>query len=144
MNPYSNDLRRRIVDAYESGEYTQAEVADLFNVSLASVKTFLRRNRETGSPDALPHAGGRKPSLTGKARLFIQAAVEQGNDLTLDELRRRLKAKHKKVVSRPTLCRLLQSFGLPRKKSRSLPPNATRREFNKPAPSRPRKSGDST
>jgi transposase len=144
MNPYSNDLRRRVVDAYESGEHTQAEVAELFNVSLASVKTFLRRNRETGSPDALPHAGGRKPSLTQKARLFVQATVEQDNDLTLDDLRRRLKAKHKKVVSRPTLCRLLQSLDLPRKKSRSTPVNATRPEFNKPAPSMPGKSGNST
>jgi transposase len=76
MNPYSNDLRRRIVEAYESGEHTQAEVADLFNVSLASVKNFLRRQRETGSPDSLPHAGGRTPALTDKARQFIQDAVQ--------------------------------------------------------------------
>jgi len=141
MSPYSNDLRRRIVEAYESGEHTQADVAELFQVSLATVKTFLRRNRETGSPDALPHAGGRKPALTGKARLFVQTSVEQDNDLTLDDLRRRLKAKHKKVVSRPTLCRLLQALGLPRKKSRSTPQNAIRREFNKPAPGMPGKSG---
>lgn len=144
MNPYSNDLRRRIVEAYESGEYTQAEVAELFNVSLASVKTFLRRHRETGSPDALPHAGGRKPSLTEKARQFVQAAVEQDNDLTLDDLRRRLKAKHKKLISRPTLCRLLQALDLPRKKSRSTLVSATRPEFNKPAPRMQRKSGNST
>src|SRR5437868_2438547 len=114
MNPYSNDLRRRIVEAYESGEHTLAEVADLFSVSLASVKNLVRRQRETGSPDALPHAGGKKPALTEKARLFIQDAVQQDNDLTLDELRRRLKTKHRKEVSRPTLCRLLQTLGLPR------------------------------
>jgi transposase len=144
MNPYSNDLRRRIIDAYGSGEYTQAEVADLFSVSLASVKNFLRRHRETGSSDALPHAGGRQPALTEKARRFVQDAVQQDNDLTLDELRRRLKAKHKKVVSRPTLCRLLQTLDLPRKKSRSTRLNATRPEFNKRAPSMPRKSSRST
>ncbi|MEN3333733.1 MAG: hypothetical protein V7641_3098 [Blastocatellia bacterium] len=144
MNPYSNDLRRRIVAAYESGEHTQAEVADLFKVSLASVKNFLRRQRQAGSPDALPHAGGKPPALTEKARRFVQDAVQQDNDLTLDELRRRLKIKHKQAVSRPTLCRLLQTLGLPRKKSRSTPANATSREFNKPAPSMPRKSSNST
>jgi transposase len=144
MNPYSNDLRRRIVEAYESGEHTLAEVADLFSVSLASVKNFVRRQRETGSPDALPHAGGKKPALTEKARLFIQDAVQQDNDLTLDELRRRLKTKHRKAVSRPTLCRLLQTLGLPRKKSRSIPANATRREFNKRAPTTDRKFSNST
>ena len=116
MNPYSNDLRRRIVEAYESGEYTQAEVADLFNVSLASVKNFRRRQRETGSPDALPHAGGRTSALTDKARQFIRDAVQQDHDLTLDERRRRLKSKHKKAVSLPTLSRLLQALHLPRKK----------------------------
>src|ERR1041384_3354046 len=142
MNPYSNDLRRRIVKTYESGEHTLAEVADLFSVSLATVKNFLRRHRETGSPDALPHGGGRQPALNEKARLFIRAALEQDNDLTLDELRRRLQAKHKLAVSRPTLCRLLQALDLPRKKSRSTPLSATPRASSRPAPStRKRSSG---
>ena len=142
MNPYSNDLRRRLVETYESREHTLAEVADLFSVSLATVKNFLRRNRETGSPDALPHAGGRKPALSEKARLFVREALQQDNDLTLDELRHRLQARHKQTVSRPTLCRLLQGLGLPRKKSRSTPLSATLKESSKPAPNtRKRSSG---
>src|SRR5918911_1666295 len=134
MKAYSNDLRRRIVETYEGGEHTLAEFADLFQVSLATVKNFLRRQRETGSADALPHAGGRKPALNDKARLFIREALQQDNDLTLEELRRRLQSKHKQTVSRPTLCRLLQALGLPRKKSRSTPQSATRPESSKPAP----------
>src|SRR5918911_1371892 len=133
MKAYSNDLRRRIVETYEGGEHTLAEFADLFQVSLASVKNFLRRQRQTGSPDALPHAGGRTPALTDKARLFIQDTVQQDNDLTLDELRRRLKSRHKKAVSLPTLSRLLQALDLPRKKSRSIPASATARASSKPA-----------
>src|SRR5947208_8387256 len=143
MNPYSNDLRRRIVETYESGEHTLAEVADLFSVSLATVKNFLRRHRQTGSPDALPHAGGRRPALNEKARLFIREALRQDNDLTLDELRRRLQARHKQTVSRPTLCRLLQTLDLPRKKSRSTPLSATPRESSRPAPSTPKRSSGS-
>ena|SRR5689334_15176472 len=143
MKAYSNDLRRRVVETYEGGEHTLAEVADLFSVSLATVKNFLRRHRETGSPDALPHAGGRRPALTEKARQFIREALQQENDLTLDELRRRLRAKHKQSVSRPTMCRLLQALDLPRKKSRSLPLSATARESSKPAPSTRRRSSDS-
>jgi transposase len=143
MNPYSNDLRHRIVETYESGEHTLAEVADLFSVSLATVKNFLRRNRETGSPDALPHAGGRKPALSEKARLFVREALQQDNDLTLDELRRRLQARHKQTVSRPTLCRLLQTLDLPRKKSRSTPLKATLKESSKPAPSTRKRSSNS-
>lgn len=131
MKPYSNDLRRRIVNAYESGDHTLAEVAELFDVSLATVKNFLRRKRETGSTDALPHAGGQKPSLTVKARASVRDAVSQNNDLTLKELRRLLKRKHKKEVSLPTISRLLQSLGLPRKKSRSTHQKGRPREFSR-------------
>ena len=135
MKPYSNDLRRRIVEAAESGKYSQGEVAELFQVSLATVKNFLRRKRETGSPDALPHAGGNKPLLDEKAHQFIRQCVKDNNDLTLAELCRRVKARHRKSVSRPTMSRLLKAFNLPRKKSRSTPVSATAKGFSKHAPS---------
>jgi transposase len=135
MKPYSNDLRRRIVNAYESGHHTLADVADLFGVSLATVKNFLRRKRETGSVDAFPHAGGKKPSLNEKARSSVRDAIIENNDLTLKELGQLIKRKHKKEVSLPTISRLLQNLGLPRKKSRSTPakeilPEFSRREAN--------------
>lgn len=128
MKPYSNDLRRKIVEAYEGGEHSLAEVAELFGVSLATVKNFLRRHRQTGCADALPHAGGRRPSLNEKARASVREALEQNNDLTLAELRRVVKGKHRKEVSLPTISRLLRALDLPRKKSRSTPASATRRE----------------
>lgn len=135
MKPYSNDLRRRVVEACESGKYSQGEVAELFQVSLATVKNFLRRKRQTGSADALPHAGGNKPLLDEKARRFIHECVKDNNDLTLDELCRRVKARHRKSVSRPTMSRLLQALNLPRKKSRSTLRSATAKGFSKRAPS---------
>jgi transposase-like protein len=55
MNPYSNDLRGKIIAAYESHDSSQREVATLFGVSPATVRNLVRRKRETGSPDALPH-----------------------------------------------------------------------------------------
>jgi transposase len=119
MNSYSNDLRRKIVEAYERGDHTLEEVAELFGVSLASVKNFLRRKRETGSSDALPHAGGKRPALNEKARIALRNAIKENNDLTLEELRRFLKGTQRKEVSLSTLSRLLQALGLPRKKSRS-------------------------
>jgi transposase len=119
MNSYSNDLRRKIVEAYERGDHTLEEVAELFGVSLASVKNFLRRKRETGSSDALPHAGGKRPALNEKARIALRNAIKENNDLTLEELRRFLKGTRRKEVSLSTLSRLLQALGLPRKKSRS-------------------------
>jgi len=132
MNPYSNDLRRKIVDAYEKNDYSQKEVAELFGVSLATVKNFLRRKRETGSVDALPHAGGQQSLLNDNEYGFVEKIIKENNDLTLAELCLRVKQKYKKKVSLPTMSRLLQALGLPRKKSRSTPVKEIRPESGKP------------
>ena len=125
MNPYSNDLRRKIVAAYEGTEYSQRAVAALFGVSPATVRNLVRRKRETGSVDALPHSGGKAASLDEPARSFVQAEVKRANDVTLEELVQGVARKHKKRVSLSTMCRVLQALGLPRKKRRSTPRNGT-------------------
>ncbi len=95
MKPYSNDLRRSIVAAYESNEYSQSKVAELFGVSLATVKNLRRRKRDTDMTDALPHAGGKRPSLDEKARSFVRVLLKQDNDLSLEELCQRVERKHR-------------------------------------------------
>ena len=144
MKPYSNDLRRKIIAAYENNDYSQQQVAELFGVSPATVRNLVRRKRETGSPDALPHAGGRSPALPDQARRFVQELLKENNDLTLAELRSRIERKHKQSVSLATLCRLLQGLGLPRKKSRSTPLNATLKESSRHARVTRKWSADST
>ena len=116
MKAYSNDMRRRIVEVYQTNEYSEPEVAELFGVSVATVKNYVRRQRQTGSADALPHAGGRKPTLSEKARRFVRQIITEKKDLTLEEVCQRVERRHKKKVSRPTMCRVLQALGLPRKK----------------------------
>gem|GEM_PF-3891486 len=46
MNPLSVDLRRRIVERYQKGDVTYAEVAAWFHVGEATVSRLLRRSRE--------------------------------------------------------------------------------------------------
>lgn len=132
MNAYSNDLRRKIVAAYESHDYSQRAVAALFGVSPATVRNLVRRKRETGSTDALPHSGGKAASLDESARSFVQAEVQQINDVTLEELVQRVARKHKKRVALSTMCRVLQALGLPRKKRHSMRRNETPRESSAP------------
>jgi transposase len=143
MKAYSNDLRRKIIAAYENNDYSQQQVADLFGVSPATVRNLVRRKRDTGSPDALPHAGGRSPALPVQARRFVQELVKENNDLTLAELRLQVERKHKKKVSLPTRCRVLQALGLPRKKSRSTPAKEIRQESSRRAQIINKKSADS-
>lgn len=55
------ELRRRIVDAYNSGRCGSYEqTAELFGVGRATVSRLLRRHRETGDVKALP-VGGNYP-----------------------------------------------------------------------------------
>src|ERR1700759_1094276 len=68
MKAYSNDLRRKVVSAYERSQLSQREVAELFVISPATVRNFVRGKRERGSPDALPRGGSAHTLLDEKAR----------------------------------------------------------------------------
>ena len=133
MKAYSSDLRRKIVAAYENTEHSQRATAALFGVSPATVRNLVRRKRETGSADAFPHSGGKAASLDATARTFVRAMIKRTNDVTLEELVQGVARKHKKVVSLSTMCRVLQTLGLPRKKSRSMPRRGIPPESSMPA-----------
>src|SRR5436190_2186859 len=43
------DLRQRVVEAYEMGEHTQTEIAELFGVGEASARRWVRLKRDRGT-----------------------------------------------------------------------------------------------
>src|SRR3712207_5306569 len=93
MKAYSNDLRRKIVAAYERGQHSQREIALLFGVSPATVRDFVRRKREHGAPDALPHAGGARARINEAARNELRQLLASSPDATLEEAREHLARK---------------------------------------------------
>jgi putative transposase len=115
---YSNDLRRKLVEAWQAGHGTQAELAEVFGVSLGWVEKVLRRWRETGDTAAPVFRHG---PVSGLDPERVVQLVAQHPAATLAELGRPLK------VSPPTLCRWLQLLGLRRKKNHSTQVNVTRR-----------------
>jgi putative transposase len=125
MKSYSNDLRQRIVAAYETGEYSQDEIAELFGVCQKTVSNFVRRKGETGSPDRLPRGGGRQSHLDAQAHNFIRELIKASNHLTLAQLCQQVDEQLKKRVSQPTMGRALAALGLRRKKRPSTPLSAT-------------------
>lgn len=129
MRAYSNDLRRKIVTAYERGHRSQREIAELFGISPATVRNFVRRKRERGSPDALPHAGGAPARIDDAARSELRQLIASAPDATLAEARQHLEREVGVRVGLSAVCRTLAKLGLPRKKSRSTQPSATRPEF---------------
>ncbi len=127
MKAYSTDLRQKIVSAYEQGESTLDEIADMFSIARRSVASYLKLQRAGESLAPKPHGGGVPLSLTENHLTLLQAQVAAKNDLTLDELVAFIKEKEKITVHRSTVCRALQRLGLPRKKRVWRLPNETKR-----------------
>jgi len=114
MQAYSVDLRQRIVEAYENGEGTQKEIAQLFGVSLSWFESLLRQWRQTGSV-----GGGRQAKFTGKKLERLKTLVEKNPDATLEELLRKSRVRG----SIMSVFRALKRLGITRKKSRSIMQN---------------------
>jgi transposase len=126
MKAYSNDLRRKVVAAYERGHRSQREIAELFGVSPATGRNFVRRKRERGSPDQLPRAGGARARIDSAAHKHLRRLIASSPDATLEEARAPLAREAGVQVGLSAVCRALARLGLPRKKSRSTPQSATR------------------
>jgi transposase len=122
MEAYSLDLRKRVLAACDAGRGTK-EVARLFEVSPAWVRRLKQRRRELNTIEPLPKKNGPDPLLTAQHRARLRQAVERQPDITLLELKDKLKLS----ASVPTLCRALRSLGLSFKKSRSSPMSRTAR-----------------
>jgi transposase len=111
--PYSQDLRRAVVQAVEDGS-TREEVAEAYELSLSSVGRFLRRWRATGNvrPEKF---GGHKGYALKEHEQRIEHWIAERPDITLSELRARL-AKQKILVGKSSIARFLVHLGLTFKK----------------------------
>ena len=92
--PYSQDLRDRVVRAVEAGASCH-EAAAAFEVSPSSAIRWVARWRQTGSAAAKPMGGKRSPLDAHKQWLLALIAAEA--DLTLEEIRSRLRQRGIKV-----------------------------------------------
>jgi transposase len=130
--------------AWERRLGSQRTMADIFGVSLAFVEKVLRQHRTTGNSAPKPHAGGHKPLLGAAAQAVVQRLMGADPDATLEELCTGVAAETGVRVSVPTMCRVLQRLGLPRKKSRSTPASVLLRASSKRARTPGRRSRRST
>lgn len=120
---YSVELRERVVSAYQRGVGTRQEIADIFNVGIATVGRWLRAEREQGTLSPKPHGGGNPRLLNEEDVKILIELVEERNDRTVVELCAAMLKRTGKKVSRSTLSRELQQAGLTRKKKTFAPRN---------------------
>ena len=122
MQPLSNDLRKRILDAVDNREGSRRELAARFKVNTSTITKLLRLRRETGSfePQA-PRRRGRTDPRSGDALERLRKLVEETPDATLEALKQKLGVSGSRMI----ICRALQKLGLPLKKKS---PHASERD----------------
>ena len=116
MQPYSQDLRRRVIAAIKTGKKNQLEIAETFGVHLSTVEKWWRRWRKTRTVAALPQVHGPRRALRDCA-MFLRAEVKRQPDATLAELCARVAEATGVSASPSMMCRELRRLRLPRKKS---------------------------
>ncbi len=114
MDTYSEDLRKKIVEAVERG-MPKIEAACAFGVGISSVKRYVATYHE-GRSLAPKKSPGSKPKLDEGARKLLEANLEEHPESTLTQRREFLRRVCRVSVSDSTVSRTLRRMGWTRKK----------------------------
>ncbi|MEE9138338.1 MAG: hypothetical protein V3V07_07335 [candidate division NC10 bacterium] len=125
---YSNDLRRKLLEAHEQGRGTLEELAEEFGVSLGYAKKISAALRRTGRMERIEQRHGRINQVTPLVQERLREWLRQQPDRTLAELQRQLREQRQVSLSIPRLWVVLRQMKLRLKKSRSTPRSRTRRK----------------
>jgi transposase len=120
---YSDDLRRKFLEAYDAKEGSLRTLAKRFKVSKEWAFKVSADRKRTGSADRVPQLRRGRKSLVDRPR--ITALLTARPDMVLRELQTELEAATGQRSSVPYLWRVVRSLGFRLKKSRSTPPSAT-------------------
>jgi transposase len=132
---YSDDLRRKLLSAYDRGEGTLTQLAARFSVSVGWARKISMQRGRTGQAERVPHRPGRKLRAGEDVQQQVRAWFRAQPDLILAEVQARLLDEAGIRLSIPQVWYLLRRLGLRLKKSRSTPPSATAKPISSGAKS---------
>lgn len=128
--PYSNDLRRKFLQAYEKGKGTLEALAAQFEVSLGWAKKVSARRTRSGEIDGPTWRHGPQSRVTSAVLEWLRKRIREQPDITLQELQQQLEQAQALRLSMGRLWLALRQAGLKLKKSHSTPPSRTRPKRN--------------
>lgn len=115
---YSDDLRRKLLEAHDAGEGTLEDLAERFRVSVGWAYKISAARTRTGEIERQPGAKrGRVSKVTAGIQGLLQAAIQARADTTLAELQLRLWEERQLAVSISWLWTVLDRLGLRYKKN---------------------------
>jgi transposase len=117
---YSDDLRRKLLAAYERAEIGLEQLADQFGVSYGYTKKIRRQQLQSGQMERLPQRShGPASRVTEPVREYVLRQVQLQPDLTAAELKQKLEEGLQVRLSKTRIFVELQRLGLRRKKNPS-------------------------
>jgi transposase len=123
MKAYSEDLRRKIVDAIERG-MPKAEAARTFGVGISTVKRYATKAQK-GEPLEPGKAPGKRPKMDERLRKLLEEDLNERPFVTLQQRCDYIEAISGVSVSRSTMCRAIARIGSTRKKGDEAPRSET-------------------
>ena len=125
---YSDDLRRKLLEAHDRREGSLQELARRFAVSVPWAWKISSQRRRTGQMERVEQRHGSPSRATPEVEARLRRLLGEQSDRTLVELQQGLWETEGVPFSIQHLWRLLRRMGLPLKKSRSAPRSRTRRK----------------
>lgn len=123
---YSDDLRGKILQAYERGRLGLEALAEQFGVSYGYTKKIRQQQLRHGRVERVPQSRcGPVSRVTPEVEAYLRSQLRQQPDLTLQELAERLQQSHQLRLSRTRIWEVLKRLQLRRKKNRSTPASRT-------------------
>jgi transposase len=122
--PYSDDLRRKLLEAFDQGKGSLSELAEDFGVSLGWAWKVSAARKRTGRMDRPSYRPGAKRRIDEQV---LAGILRSHPDATLVELQAELESKTSLRVSTQHLWRVVKRLGFRLKKSHSTPKSVTRK-----------------
>lgn len=114
---YSDDLRRKLLEAHEQGEGSLPELAKRFRVSVGWAEKISASLRRTGKPERPAGSKrGRKSRVTAEVMEYLRLRVKEQPDRTLVELQEDLRIAQNPEIGITWLWTILKHMGLRLKK----------------------------
>ena len=114
---YSDDLRRKVLEAHAAGEGILEDLAERFSVSVGWAYKISASLAKTGKMERQPGAKrGRVSKVTPEIESFIKEVIRERCDTTLAELQLKLLEKWQLEISIGRLWEVLDKLGLRLKK----------------------------
>jgi len=122
--PYGDDLRRKLLQAYDRGEGSLGALAKRFSVSVPWAWKISAQRKRSGRMERVEQRRGVRRKVTAEVEQQLRVWVQKQPDLTLAELQQKLEKSRHLQVSIGRLWQVLRQHGLRLRKSQSWPANA--------------------